>query len=65
MILWFLCDGLVSVSASGLGLACISIGLVVRILVTFLLVHFGGFNLKEKLFIAVAWLPKATVQVCE
>ncbi|KAM7376861.1 hypothetical protein PAMA_013569 [Pampus argenteus] len=51
-----------SPSTVGLGLACISIGLVVRLLVTFLLVHFGGFNLKEKLFIAVAWLPKATVQ---
>ncbi|KAK2899409.1 hypothetical protein Q8A73_012538 [Channa argus] len=46
----------------GLGIACISIGLVIRLLVTFFLVHFGGFNLKEKLFIAVAWLPKATVQ---
>ncbi|KAF1381127.1 hypothetical protein PFLUV_G00171300 [Perca fluviatilis] len=46
----------------GLGLACISIGVVIRLLVTFLLVHFGGFNLKEKLFISVAWLPKATVQ---
>ncbi|XP_061565826.1 sodium/hydrogen exchanger 9B2 isoform X2 [Cololabis saira] len=49
-------------STVGLGVACISAGLVVRLLVTFLLVHFGGFNLKEKLFIAVAWLPKATVQ---
>lgn len=49
---------------SGLGLACISIGLVIRLLITFLLVHFGGFNLKEKFFISVAWLPKATVQVC-
>lgn len=36
---------------------------MMRMLVTFLLVHFGGFNLKEKVFIAVAWLPKATVQV--
>ncbi|XP_039678132.1 sodium/hydrogen exchanger 9B2-like isoform X2 [Perca fluviatilis] len=51
-----------SPSTVGLGLACISIGLVIRLLVTFLLVHFGGFNLKEKLFISVAWLPKATVQ---
>ncbi|XP_041635921.1 sodium/hydrogen exchanger 9B2 [Cheilinus undulatus] len=49
-------------STVGLGLACITIGLVIRLLVTFLLVHFGGFNLKEKLFISVAWLPKATVQ---
>lgn len=44
-------------------MACITIGLVMRLLCTFLLVHFGGFNLKEKLFIAVAWMPKATVQV--
>ncbi|XP_072232574.1 sodium/hydrogen exchanger 9B2 [Leuresthes tenuis] len=51
-----------SPSTVGLGMACICIGLVIRLLVTFLLVHFGGFNLKEKLFIAVAWLPKATVQ---
>lgn len=50
--------------APGLGLACVFIGLVIRVLVTYLLVHFAGFNLKEKLFIAIAWLPKATVQVC-
>ncbi|KAM6909216.1 LOW QUALITY PROTEIN: sodium/hydrogen exchanger 9B2 [Xenentodon cancila] len=49
-------------STVGMGVACISTGLLIRLLVTFLLVHFGGFNLKEKLFIAVAWLPKATVQ---
>ncbi|XP_029943281.1 sodium/hydrogen exchanger 9B2 [Salarias fasciatus] len=46
----------------GFGVACILVGLVIRLLVTFGLVHLGGFNLKEKLFIAVAWLPKATVQ---
>uniref|UniRef100_A0A3B4Z6E0 Mitochondrial sodium/hydrogen exchanger 9B2-like n=1 Tax=Stegastes partitus TaxID=144197 RepID=A0A3B4Z6E0_9TELE len=49
-------------STVGLGMACILIGLVIRLLVTFVLVHYGGFNLKEKFFIAVAWLPKATVQ---
>ncbi|XP_070404812.1 sodium/hydrogen exchanger 9B2 isoform X2 [Nothobranchius furzeri] len=49
-------------STVGLGMACILVGLLIRLLVTFLLVHFGGFNLKEKVFIAVAWLPKATVQ---
>ncbi|XP_028998806.3 sodium/hydrogen exchanger 9B2 [Betta splendens] len=46
----------------GLGVACLTVGLLVRLLVTFLLVHFGGFSLKEKVFIALAWLPKATVQ---
>lgn len=51
-----------SPSTVGLGVACLCIGLFIRVLVTFLLVHFGGFTLKEKLFIAVAWLPKATVQ---
>ncbi|CAK6978864.1 sodium/hydrogen exchanger 9B2 [Scomber scombrus] len=51
-----------SPSTVGLGIACISIGLVIRLLVTYLVVHYAGFNLKEKLFIAVAWLPKATVQ---
>ncbi|KAK7910069.1 hypothetical protein WMY93_014753 [Mugilogobius chulae] len=49
-------------STVGLGIACLCIGLFIRVLVTFLLVHFGGFNLKEKFFIAIAWLPKATVQ---
>jgi hypothetical protein len=24
---------------------------------------FAGFNLKERLFVALAWIPKATVQV--
>uniref|UniRef100_A0A3B3D6J6 Cation/H+ exchanger transmembrane domain-containing protein n=1 Tax=Oryzias melastigma TaxID=30732 RepID=A0A3B3D6J6_ORYME len=51
-----------SPSTVGLGMACISLGLLLRLIVTFLLVHYAGFNLKEKLFIAVAWLPKATVQ---
>ncbi|XP_046873499.1 sodium/hydrogen exchanger 9B2-like [Hypomesus transpacificus] len=46
----------------GLGMACLFTGLLVRLLATFLLVHFGGFTLKEKIFISVAWLPKATVQ---
>ncbi|XP_062305348.1 sodium/hydrogen exchanger 9B2-like [Osmerus eperlanus] len=46
----------------GLGMACLCTGLLVRLLATFLLVHFGGFTLKEKIFISVAWLPKATVQ---
>ncbi|XP_070978445.1 sodium/hydrogen exchanger 9B2-like [Oncorhynchus clarkii lewisi] len=46
----------------GLGMACLGTGLVIRVLFTFLMVFFGGFNTKEKLFISVAWLPKATVQ---
>ncbi|XP_060707674.1 sodium/hydrogen exchanger 9B2-like [Hemiscyllium ocellatum] len=46
----------------GLGIATLSIALVVRIFVTFLMVHFSGFNIKERVFISLAWIPKATVQ---
>ncbi|XP_060720058.1 sodium/hydrogen exchanger 9B2 isoform X2 [Tachysurus vachellii] len=45
-----------------LGLAALSIALSVRIFITFLVVLCAGFNLKEKIFIALAWMPKATVQ---
>ncbi|XP_029106495.1 sodium/hydrogen exchanger 9B2-like [Scleropages formosus] len=46
----------------GLGLATLSTGLVVRVAFTFAMVLVAGFNFKEKVFIALAWLPKATVQ---
>lgn len=46
----------------GLGIASLAIALVVRVLFTFVCVMCSGFNLKEKIFIALAWLPKATVQ---
>ncbi|KAB5518283.1 hypothetical protein PHYPO_G00163960 [Pangasianodon hypophthalmus] len=45
-----------------LGLAALSIALTVRISFTFLMVLCAGFNFKEKIFIALAWMPKATVQ---
>ena len=48
---------------AGLGIAVLCIGLALRILASFLSVFGLGFNLKEKLFIPIAWLPKATVQV--
>lgn len=46
----------------GLGIATLMIALIVRIAFTFLMVLFAGFNMKEKLFISLAWIPKATVQ---
>nr|XP_056711806.1 sodium/hydrogen exchanger 9B2-like [Euleptes europaea] len=46
----------------GLCVATLSIALAVRIIATFLLVSFAGFELKEKIFISLAWIPKATVQ---
>ncbi|XP_051785602.1 sodium/hydrogen exchanger 9B2-like isoform X1 [Erpetoichthys calabaricus] len=46
----------------GLGVATLVAALAVRILCTFLMVSFAGFSLKEKIFVSLAWVPKATVQ---
>ncbi|XP_051947372.1 sodium/hydrogen exchanger 9B2 [Xyrauchen texanus] len=51
-----------SVYTVGLGVATLCVGLLVRVLVTFTVVLYAGFNLKEKIFISLAWMPKATVQ---
>ena len=48
---------------SGLGIATLGIGMVVRLLVSFFAVWGTNLNMKERLFIPFAWLPKATVQV--
>lgn len=47
----------------GLGIASLLIALLVRVLFTFVCVLCAGFNMREKVFIALAWMPKATVQV--
>uniref|UniRef100_A0A8C5D3I8 Cation/H+ exchanger transmembrane domain-containing protein n=1 Tax=Gouania willdenowi TaxID=441366 RepID=A0A8C5D3I8_GOUWI len=46
----------------GLGIASVLIALLIRVLFTFVCVLCAGFNIKEKIFIALAWMPKATVQ---
>jgi len=46
----------------GLGLAALFICLLFRLMGTFFAVSCAGFNLKEKIFLCFAWLPKATVQ---
>ncbi|XP_033644443.1 sodium/hydrogen exchanger 9B2-like [Asterias rubens] len=46
----------------GLGIATLFIGLFFRLIATFLAVCRAKMNLKEKIFISLAWLPKATVQ---
>lgn len=48
---------------TGLGIAALLIALTVRVLFTFVMVMCAGFSFKEKIFIALAWMPKATVQV--
>ena len=40
----------------------ILIGLCIRLPVAFFACSFGSLNFKEKLFIALSWVPKATVQ---
>ncbi|XP_036046683.1 sodium/hydrogen exchanger 9B2 isoform X2 [Onychomys torridus] len=46
----------------GICVATLGTAVLIRILTTFLMVCFAGFNIKEKIFISFAWLPKATVQ---
>lgn len=44
------------------GLIILAIGLLVRLSTSYAAVYGAGFNWLERLFIALAWLPKATVQ---
>ncbi|XP_066303498.1 sodium/hydrogen exchanger 9B2-like isoform X3 [Branchiostoma lanceolatum] len=46
----------------GLGVAAIVIGSLVRMVASGVAVSGAGFTWKERLFVAIAWLPKATVQ---
>ena len=46
----------------GKGLLVLAIGLVIRVIVTFFVVMGGDLDPKERLFVAFAWFPKATVQ---
>ncbi|EDO43896.1 predicted protein, partial [Nematostella vectensis] len=46
----------------GIGIGILASSLVVRTLITYLTVTQNNLNRKEKMFIAIAWLPKATVQ---
>ncbi|XP_037365514.1 sodium/hydrogen exchanger 9B1 isoform X2 [Talpa occidentalis] len=49
-------------NAIGICAASITLALLVRISFTFVISSFAGFSFKEKIFIALAWIPKATVQ---
>jgi NhaP-type Na+/H+ or K+/H+ antiporter len=46
----------------GLGILVLMLALVLRMIGTFFAVSCGNLNTKEKIFMAFAWLPKATVQ---
>ena len=45
-----------------IGIAALCIGLVCRIVASYLAVGCGDLTSKERVFVALAWLPKATVQ---
>nr|XP_025146145.1 sodium/hydrogen exchanger 9B1 isoform X5 [Bubalus bubalis] len=49
-------------NAIGLSVGTMSLALLIRISFTFVLMSCAGFNFKEKIFIALSWMPKATVQ---
>ena len=46
----------------GLAVAVLFIGLLVRLVISQLAVLGGDLNLRERLFVSLAWLPKATAQ---
>lgn len=46
----------------GLGVLVLVIGLVLRIVASYLAVLGGNLTLRERIFVSLAWLPKATVQ---
>ncbi|CAN7937187.1 unnamed protein product [Ixodes hexagonus] len=48
--------------ATLLGLAVLGISLTLRMTTSFLVVYGANLSMKERLFVAIAWLPKATVQ---
>ena len=50
-------------SEIGLSVAAILAALLVRMLASFGSVLFNKYDLKEKLFLCIAWIPKATIQV--
>ena len=49
-------------SSVGIGVAVLFTGLLFRIAASYLAVGCGNLTAKERMFIALAWLPKATVQ---
>uniref|UniRef100_A0A0A9X1M8 Mitochondrial sodium/hydrogen exchanger 9B2 n=1 Tax=Lygus hesperus TaxID=30085 RepID=A0A0A9X1M8_LYGHE len=44
------------------GIAILAVGLVGRVLVCYLALFGAGLNMRETIFVVLAWLPKATVQ---
>eukprot|EP00118_Oscarella_pearsei_P008517 m.44309 g.44309 ORF g.44309 m.44309 type:complete len:808 (+) comp33513_c0_seq7:85-2508(+) len=49
-------------SVVGLAIACMLIAVIIRVGVSYLAIYGQGFTRREKIFVGLAWLPKATVQ---
>ena len=47
----------------GKAFALLTMAMVVRLIVTFIVVSGNKLSIKDKIFVAIAWSPKATVQV--
>ena len=57
---------MLTATTAGLGLAVLGIAICGRLLIAGGIAPLGlGFNVKEKIFVAIAWIPKGTVQVME
>ena len=46
-----------------LSFGLLTIAMVVRLIVTFFVVSGSNLSIRDKIFVAIAWSPKATVQV--
>ncbi|ETN75178.1 transporter, CPA2 family [Necator americanus] len=53
---------MISLRTMLLGVVVLTIGLIFRFIASFFAVFGSGLAMRERLFVAVAWLPKATVQ---
>jgi len=61
-----LCQTLTTLSPAttvGIGIAALAISMVVRLTVSSLVTFGQGFDIKEKIFVSISWIPKGTVQV--
>jgi len=48
---------------TGKAFGLLTIAMVLRLIVTFLVVSGNNLSIRDKIFVAIAWSPKATVQV--
>ena len=48
---------------SGKAFALLTIAMMVRLIVTFFVVSGNNLSIRDKIFVSIAWSPKATVQV--